>query len=80
MDNRIKKIMSIVFEVPVEKIYDKSSPENIEAWDSLRHMNLVVALEEEFDIEFNDDEILLLVSFIDIKKLLIKYLKTELLV
>ena len=74
MDNRIKKIMSTVFEVPVEKIYDKSSPENIETWDSLRHMNLVVALEEEFNIEFNDEEILMLDSFIDIKKILINYL------
>ena len=77
MENRIKKIMSVVFEVPDKEINDKSSPETIETWDSLKHMNLVVALEEEFDIEFNDEEILLLDSFINIKKLLINYLKTE---
>ena len=77
MENRIKKIMSVVFEVPDKEINDKSSPETIETWDSLKHMNLVVALEEEFDIEFNDEEILMLDSFINIKKLLINYLKTE---
>jgi len=26
-------------------------------WDSLKHMNLIVGLEEEFDIEFNDEDI-----------------------
>ena len=73
MENRIKKVMSVVFEVPLKTINEKSSPETIESWDSLKHMNLVVALEEEFDIEFNDDEILMLNSFIDIKKLIVNH-------
>lgn len=49
--------MSIVFEEDIEKIKDNASPDNLENWDSLRHMNLVVALEEEFDLEFDDEEI-----------------------
>jgi acyl carrier protein len=57
MENRIKKVMSAVFEIPVEQINNESSPDNIELWDSLRHMQLVVALEEEFNIRFEDEEI-----------------------
>jgi acyl carrier protein len=29
----------------------------VEQWDSLRHMNLVVALEEEFRVRFTDQQI-----------------------
>ena len=58
VEERIKSVMSAVFEVSAYKIKDDSSPDTIESWDSLKHMNLVVALEEDFEIEFNDDEIL----------------------
>jgi acyl carrier protein len=54
---RIKNVMSAVFEIPVEQIKDDSSPDTIESWDSLKHMNLVVSLEEEFKVEFTDGEI-----------------------
>ena len=56
MKERVFKVMSSVFGVPVDKINEESSPDNIESWDSLKHLNLVVALEEEFDIEFTDDQ------------------------
>ncbi|MEO1945688.1 MAG: acyl carrier protein [Candidatus Thioglobus sp.] len=57
MENRIKKVMSNVFNINVDSINNESSPDNIENWDSLKHMNLIVALEEEFRIEFDDEEI-----------------------
>lgn len=63
MENRIKKVMSAVFDVPIEEINDESSPDTIESWDSLKHMNLVVALEEEFEIKFEDDEIVELLNY-----------------
>jgi len=57
IEDKIKKVMSAVFEVPIDEINDKSSSDNIISWDSIKHMHLVVALEEEFDIQFNDSEI-----------------------
>ncbi len=67
MDNRIvdriKNVMSAVFEMQDDEINDESSIKTIVAWDSLKHMNLVVALEEEFDIEFTDIEIIEMVNF-----------------
>ena len=57
LGDRIKYVMSAVFEISTGEINDKSSPDNIISWDSIKHMNLVVALEEEFDIQFNDSEI-----------------------
>ena len=46
--------MSSVFGISKEDIKDDASPDNIESWDSLKHMNLIVALEEEFDLEIPD--------------------------
>ncbi len=63
IDDKIKKVISIVFEIDLDKINDNSSPENIENWDSLRHMMLIGALEEEFDIQFSDDEMTELLNF-----------------
>lgn len=54
---RIKQVMSDVFNIDINSINDTSSPDNIENWDSLKHMNLITALEEEFDVIFDDQEI-----------------------
>ncbi len=60
MDNqkeRILKVMSLVFEVPFEKLNEDSSSDTIESWDSLKHLNLILALEEEFNIIIPDVEV-----------------------
>ena len=62
IEDRIKNVMSAVFEIPTEEIKDESSPDTIESWDSLKHMNIVLALEEEFNVQFTDDEIIELIS------------------
>jgi acyl carrier protein len=49
-------------DVPAESLTEDSSPANVESWDSLKHMNLVLALEEEFGIRLNDERIMKMVS------------------
>lgn len=71
MENRIKKVMSDVFNIDVNSIGMESSPDNIENWDSLKHMNLIIALEEEFNIELNDDDIIEMLNY----KLIVEILK-----
>lgn len=39
------------------KIDRNTSRDNTPEWDSLAHLNLIIELEEEFDIEFNRKEI-----------------------
>ena len=53
-ENRIKDVMSSVFDILKHDIKEDASPDNIESWDSLKHMNLIVALEEEFEVKFKD--------------------------
>ena len=45
MEVRIKQVMSNVFNLDINSINSMSSPDNIENWDSLKHMNLIVALD-----------------------------------
>ena len=54
IDARIRRVMSDILSVPAETIDEQASPRTIERWDSLRQMNLLVALEEEFSITFED--------------------------
>ena len=63
MENRIKKVMSEVLDIEELSINDSTSPETIESWDSLKQMNLIVALEEEFNIEFDGEDLENLINF-----------------
>ena len=53
----IKKIMSIIFDEDIVNISDDAEPLKIDQWDSINHLQLIVALEEEFEIKFSDDEL-----------------------
>ena len=59
---RILSVVSNVLGIPADRIDDDSSPENIESWDSLKQMNLVLALEQEFGIRFTDEKIVEMLS------------------
>lgn len=54
MKERVKKVVSDTLGCPIT---DQSSQENTEQWDSLRHLNLVIALEMEFDTDFEPEQI-----------------------
>ena len=57
MEEKVKEIMGKVFGVDPAAVGEDSSPDTIDNWDSLRHMNLILALEEEFGVEIRDDQI-----------------------
>jgi acyl carrier protein len=46
-------------------------------WDSLGNMNFIAALEEEFDIEFNEEEYFNMLSIREIYNVLYKRLKND---
>ena len=73
LKKRIINVMSSVFEITIDKITNDSSQDTIESWDSLKHMNLIVSLEEEFEIELTDDEILEMINYKLIKEIIGSY-------
>lgn len=76
MKDAVKKIMADVFMVPVESIPDDASPDSVAAWDSVNHMNLVVALEEAFDVQFDEVQIIEMLN-IDLVVMSLQELKEE---
>jgi acyl carrier protein len=62
MEDRIFRVVSDVLGVPIEKVNDESSPDTIQAWDSLSHINLILALEAEFTISLSPDDVLEMLS------------------
>ena len=54
---RIRGIAADILEVPAASITTESSPESVASWDSVRHLNLVLALEEEFGLQLDPEEI-----------------------
>ena len=62
MLERVRRMVSDVFDVPFETVLPESSPDSIEAWDSLHHLDLVLALEQEFGTQFTPEEIEQLLS------------------
>jgi acyl carrier protein len=65
--------MRDVFENP--NIDNTCSQENCDDWDSLHHLNLVSELEDEFDVEFEPEEISQMKSYDKIFSILSKKMK-----
>ena len=57
VDERLLRIFQDVFGLEVTSLSDGDSPDTIEPWDSANHVNLIVALEAEFGVEFEAEEI-----------------------
>jgi acyl carrier protein len=55
--DRVRAIAADVLEVPASKITPTASPESLDTWDSVHHLNLVLALEQEFGLQFEPVEI-----------------------
>ncbi len=62
MLENVRRIVSDVFEIPEEQVKADSSPDNVETWDSIHHLNMVLALEQEFGVQFTPEEIEQLLS------------------
>jgi len=52
----LAKVMASVLEVDLATIDENSSMDNVKSWDSLRQMNLVLALEDSFGVTIPDED------------------------
>lgn len=66
----LTNIIADVLRVPRAEIVDSLDMEATGTWDSLSHMQLIAALEEEFNIELTADEIVAMRSVGEIKNVL----------
>lgn len=76
-ENTLKQVISTLLNVDVTSIDNESSMDTIPTWDSLRHMNLVLALEEEFKVSIPDEDAGNITSYKLIKLVLEELLKAQ---
>ena len=55
--DRARAVLARVLKADPEAIADSASQVELSEWDSVHHMNVVIALENEFEIEFGDAEL-----------------------
>lgn len=72
MEQRIKEVMGSVFHLKPSEIPDDASTDTIQQWDSIRHMHLIVGLEEEFNTTIKESEMLEMFDYQGILKILQK--------
>ena len=70
---KYQEIFSKALNVSAEKINENLKYNEIEEWDSIGHMTLISALEEEYKISFETDDIIDFSSFKKGIELLKKY-------
>jgi len=70
MDQRITTLMADLFGMRREEITDDLTMKQTDNWDSLKHMELIVSLEQTFEIDFTFDEIVAMKTLEDIKGIL----------
>jgi acyl carrier protein len=54
---KITPIFQSIFDQPTLQISEETNAANVRGWDSFAHINLIVALENEFDIKFSTREL-----------------------
>jgi acyl carrier protein len=53
---QVQQVVAGTLSIPAESVTMKTTQENLAAWDSLAHVNLVMALEQQFQIELEVEE------------------------
>jgi len=76
-ENSLKQVMATILTVDVNQINSDASMDSILTWDSIRHMNLVLALEDEFKVIIPDEDAGNITSYKLIKLVLEDILKAE---
>lgn len=67
MDRSVENLFAEVLQIPSAAITDDLAMKDIDAWDSLKHMELVVSLEQRFELQLSFDEIVAMQSVDGIK-------------
>ncbi|MCC7495990.1 MAG: acyl carrier protein [Bryobacterales bacterium] len=56
MLDQIRSIIADLFGIPLEQVLAETSPDTVDQWDSIQHLNLVLALEHAFNLQFTPEE------------------------
>ena len=69
-EDNLKQVLADVLKITIDSIDDDTSVDTVERWDSLSHLNLVLALEQAFDISFTEEQTVEILNYPLIKAVL----------
>ncbi len=61
-EDKLYRVLSQVLGVPADQLSDESSPDTLPNWDSMTHLNMIVALEAEFAISLSPEQAMEMLS------------------
>jgi citrate synthase len=66
--NAVDRVIADVLGIPLSRVSDELSFSSIPEWDSLNHVNLMLALEQEYGTEIDEDRMVELTSVAAIRR------------
>ena len=66
LEERIREILADILSIDAAQVDDRTAFDRTPGWDSANHINLIVALEEEFSIVLDAAEIDTMLTFNDV--------------
>lgn len=70
VDGTVERLLAEVLQVPITTVTDDLTMKETDAWDSLKHMELIVSVEQAFNLQLSFDEIVTMQSVREIKRVL----------
>ena len=74
IDRRLRQIFASLFQIASEEIHDDLALGDFEPWDSLQHLNLVLAIEEELEIQLEPEQVSAMRTFGAARRIVVKVL------
>ena len=73
IQDKLDSLFLLIFKIPKNKNKTHRNYKNIKKWDSLNHVNLILAIESKFRIRMKPEESIKLISY----KEILDYLKKK---
>jgi acyl carrier protein len=70
VNDKLTEIVAELFELEPAAVNDSLTPEDVELWDSMNHLRLISAVEDEFQIKLSMKEIESIRSLATLKALI----------
>ena len=68
--SKLKKLVADVLGIDIAKVTDSFSYQDVDNWDSLKHMEIVMSIEQNFSATLTADEIITMTSIEGIMRVL----------
>lgn len=71
----LNRILNKILKIDIRELNENISMQDCEIWDSLKHMELIISIEENLNIELSMDDVMNMTDIGTIKKIVNEKLK-----